>query len=305
MTVYEHAMIGVDGALAVGLDRRYGWPIVAFAGCAAAFPDWDGLTLLLGADLYALGHRIWGHNLLVAGLLGAVTAWLFWRFDLLSRAQKGMAAYWAAFQFDSPVSSRATSPLTESLVWIAVGIIAAYSHLLADCLFSTGTGLPAWKLPLLWPFTKTLFALPMVPWGDVGTTMVLIAGMFAMVRWPSRRRAIAIATVGLVITYIVVRGTCFRSTLPPSRHPSERTAMSLNAAPVLVLDAMGVIYRVGDDVGQLLVPFIRREGGVHDIRRIEGHYLPASLGAISSGEFAFARGFAEVAPLVEALTGAM
>ena len=32
MTVYEHAMLGIDGALAAGLPRRHGWQIVALAG---------------------------------------------------------------------------------------------------------------------------------------------------------------------------------------------------------------------------------------------------------------------------------
>ena len=209
MTFYEHAMIGIDGALAVGLDRRYGWRIIAFAGCAAALPDWDGLTLLLGAHCYALGHRVWGHNLLVAGLLGGVFAGLVWRFDLLGRIQKSLAACWTPLRVDSPESDSTNSRLTAFLVWTTVGIIAAYSHLLADCLFSTGAGLPAWKLPLFWPFARTLFALPMVRWGDVGATIILIVGMFAMVRWASRRQVIAMTVLGLVVAYIVVRGTCF------------------------------------------------------------------------------------------------
>lgn len=51
MTVYEHAMIGINGALAMGLQRRHGWQIIALAGFAAVLPDLDGLTLLLGPSL--------------------------------------------------------------------------------------------------------------------------------------------------------------------------------------------------------------------------------------------------------------
>lgn len=208
MTSYEHAMIGIDGALAAGLHRRYGWRIVAFAGLAAVLPDWDGLTLLLGAQCYALGHRVWGHNLMVAGLLGVVVAAVVWRLDLLGRAQKMLAARWAMFQVDT-AASPTRSPIEEVLVWIAVGLVAAYSHLAADCLYSAGAGLSAWELPLLWPFSRRLFARPMVPWGDVGTTLILVVGMFAMVRRPGRCQAIAVVTLVLVIGYIVVRGTCF------------------------------------------------------------------------------------------------
>lgn len=55
------------------------------------------------------------------------------------------------------------------------------------------------------------------------------------------------------------------------------TAQSKPAAPdvpltriaALVLDAMGVIYSVGDDVADLLCPFIEERGGESDRSRIE------------------------------------
>ena len=52
----------------------------------------------------------------------------------------------------------------------------------------------------------------------------------------------------------------------------------------VVLDAMGVIYSVGDDVADLLVPFTKEKGGTGDIARIERLYHSASLGIISSAE---------------------
>jgi hypothetical protein len=58
MTIYEHAMIGINGTLALGLNRRHGWQIVAFAGLAAVLPDLDGLAIVLGPSLYADGHRL-------------------------------------------------------------------------------------------------------------------------------------------------------------------------------------------------------------------------------------------------------
>jgi putative hydrolase of the HAD superfamily len=53
----------------------------------------------------------------------------------------------------------------------------------------------------------------------------------------------------------------------------------------LVLDAMGVIYRDGDDVADLLVPFIAEKKGIRDGDVINKHYLSASLGEISANEF--------------------
>ena len=61
---------------------------------------------------------------------------------------------------------------------------------------------------------------------------------------------------------------------------------SRNTLPtVLVLDAMGVIYEVGDDVAELLIPFIRERGGIADTHQIEGVYKDASLGRIQARDF--------------------
>lgn len=205
MTVFEHALVGIDGALAAGLHRRYGWQIVALAGCAAVLPDWDGLTILCGAWLYAEGHRIWGHNLLIATLLGAVFAAMAYCLDVLTRIQRRLARRWPVFAVKGvrPASQRTLGGLT---VWVLVGIAATYSHLLADLVFSHGAGLPEWGLPVLWPFSHATWAWPLALWGDVGTTIVLAVGMFAMLRWPGRIQSIAAGTLAAAVGYIALRG---------------------------------------------------------------------------------------------------
>lgn len=54
---------------------------------------------------------------------------------------------------------------------------------------------------------------------------------------------------------------------------------------ILVLDAMGVIYSSGDDVKELLYPFIIEKGGTKDFALVEQEYHLASLGKISAIEF--------------------
>lgn len=49
-------------------------------------------------------------------------------------------------------------------------------------------------------------------------------------------------------------------------------------AKVVVLDAMGVIYKAGDDVGELLIPFARRNGSDAPDSVIGELYLDCSLG---------------------------
>lgn len=54
---------------------------------------------------------------------------------------------------------------------------------------------------------------------------------------------------------------------------------------VLALDAMGVIYSVGDDVTDLLCPFVEERGGTRDTSQIADLYHSASLGEMSDSEF--------------------
>jgi putative hydrolase of the HAD superfamily len=57
-------------------------------------------------------------------------------------------------------------------------------------------------------------------------------------------------------------------------------------AEILLLDAMGVLYQAGDDVAELLVPFVRRHGRTElPAEEIEREYISASLGRTDSAAF--------------------
>lgn len=53
----------------------------------------------------------------------------------------------------------------------------------------------------------------------------------------------------------------------------------------IIFDAMGVIYTIGDDTNDLLVPFIREKNPDISKEYINECYMDASLGKISSDEF--------------------
>jgi HAD superfamily hydrolase (TIGR01509 family) len=53
---------------------------------------------------------------------------------------------------------------------------------------------------------------------------------------------------------------------------------------ILVLDAMGVIYSVGNDDRDLLCPFVEEKGGTKDVSKIEMLYRSTSLGNMSSAQ---------------------
>lgn len=69
----------------------------------------------------------------------------------------------------------------------------------------------------------------------------------------------------------------------------------------VLLDAMGVLFTVGDDTNELLIPFVQAKNPAAEREEIRTHYHRACLGEISSrafweavglgGEFPFCRAF--------------
>lgn len=208
MTTYEHAMLGTCGVLSIGLQRRFGWPIVAIGAVAAVLPDWDGLTLALGSTLFSHLHRAVGHNLLVCVLLGGVVAALDYRYSLVCRIVRFVKS-----RLGRRLDLRAVaSPIRrrfrpgELAVWVAVGVAASLSHLAGDLVFSGGDRLADWGLPLFWPFSDCQWVWPMVHWGDAWPTVIFVAGMFAMIAWPRRIERSARLTLVAEVGYIALRG---------------------------------------------------------------------------------------------------
>jgi membrane-bound metal-dependent hydrolase YbcI (DUF457 family) len=203
MTIYEHAMIGLNGTLALGLNRRHGWQIVALAGLAAILPDLDGLSIVLGPRLYADGHRLWGHNLLATGLGAALFSVIAYQTDTLTKSQKWLAKRWKAV---AVADKRPPHRYSELLLWIVVGVLAAYSHLLMDIFYSGGKNMQTWGVTLFWPFSKTELAYPLVSWGSIGATGIFAISMFLMLRWPNWSRSIAASSLVTVAGYVMVCG---------------------------------------------------------------------------------------------------
>jgi hypothetical protein len=57
-------------------------------------------------------------------------------------------------------------------------------------------------------------------------------------------------------------------------------------ADILILDAMGVLYEAGDDVAELLVPFVGRHGRTDlSAEAIDRDYVEASLGRMDTEAF--------------------
>ncbi len=207
MTPYEHAMLAGTGVLAAGLDRRFGWPLVAVAAVAAVSPDWDGITIALGAAAFAASHRMWGHNVWACVLSGILIGCLDYRLDLVTRAGRFLARCWHIRLPGQPPQVRESWSAVGYATWLVVAVLAAFSHLAADMAFSGSATLPEWHLQVWWPVSRVGYAYPLVPWGDVGVSIIFVAGMFAMWKWPGRLQAVSIVTLAAVGVYVWGRGT--------------------------------------------------------------------------------------------------
>ncbi len=67
----------------------------------------------------------------------------------------------------------------------------------------------------------------------------------------------------------------------------------------IIFDAMGVIYKVADDVSDLLVPFIRSKNNTQPLKEIFKLYIKASLGQIPPQEFWAVLGYGKEYPDIE------
>lgn len=141
--------------------------------------------------------------MLVAGLTAAILSAAACATDFFGIVQRRLAGRWPAFGAASVDSPHCAS---ECLLWAAVGLAAAYGHLAMDVFYSIGTNLPVWGVPLFWPFSSEAWAFPLVPWGDVGATLIFAASMFAMIRWPRWTQSIAAGSLIAVGVYMAVRG---------------------------------------------------------------------------------------------------
>jgi inner membrane protein len=207
MTTFEHAMLGTTGALAVGLQRR-SWQIVAWAGIASVLPDWDGLSILFGAAAFDRIHRAVGHSLFVATGVAIVLAVVEYRLRLLSRCGVLLARRVEGIPLQSLPEEGAASTSREGIVlWAVVAMVATWSHLAADLLFSGHAQLSEWGLQLFWPISQTAYVFPAVRWGDPLPTIILVAGMFAMLRWRSRVQGLAALTLVALVGYIALRAS--------------------------------------------------------------------------------------------------
>ena len=184
MTTIEHALLGGYLVLASGANRRFGWPLVAMAGVAAVVPDWDGLTLIYSVALCDVAHRCWGHALVTCLPIVVLIAMIDYRFDIVTRLAR-LGVSWLRIAVDEEkLVPRSKFSTKGHLAWSLAAIVASISHVCTDMLFSGNAQFTDWPIKILWPFSEAGFVYPMVPWGDVGITVIFFL-------WPVRQGSLA------------------------------------------------------------------------------------------------------------------
>lgn len=194
-------MVGILGAMALGLHKRFGWSVVAFAAVASNVPDWDGLPMLFDMGRFESGHRVWGHNLVLIVATSVVLGWTQTRFEWIQR----LGVYAVKFlPNEVKFSQQPPKLLAPMSVLILVGIGFQSVHLVCDMVVSGGQGLSDWLVKPFWPFGNTGFVYPLIRWGDVGPTVIMMAGLILVAKF-GRAQFVAVLTFVGLISYLFCR----------------------------------------------------------------------------------------------------
>ena len=206
MTTPEHTLVGIHFAFAVGLHRYFGWRSVAMAGVASNIPDWDGLPMLFDMQRFESGHRVWGHSVISLITSSFLLGWTQVLWDWI-----GTVANWSRAKLSTtpPQVVIQRSRLlggTGVLAFTSIALIAQALHLPCDMVVSGGNGLTDWAIQPWWPFSNASYVFPLIPWGDVGPTVILMVGIIVI----AKRQVLISRTSSLTLitlcAYLIIRG---------------------------------------------------------------------------------------------------
>ncbi len=208
MTTPEHTLVGIHLAIAAGCHRWAGWPLVGLAAVASNMPDLDGLPMLIDIQRFEQLHRVLFHNFLAIALTSIVLACSEAYWGWISRLTG-----WLMMKFATPVTSSQSLKAEHSRMhawriglFFVTSFFAQAAHLPCDMVVSGGSGLSDWHVLPFWPFSDRGFVFALIPWGDIGPTLILMAGTIGMAKHKSGSSRIALITLSTLVIYVLVRG---------------------------------------------------------------------------------------------------
>ncbi len=209
MTLPEHTLVGIHLAFAVGCQRRFGWVAVALAGIASNLPDWDGIPMLFDMQRFEAGHRVWGHNLLVIAVTALLLSWTEMRFGWIELVSRWLLRMLANLKLLDAGAAKLPLQATSAVSWtglVSIAALAQLIHLPCDMFVSGGRGLNHWGVQPFWPLSPASYVFPLIPWGDIGPTVILMAGIIAVAKYPGQLTRLSAGTLVLLAAYLLLRG---------------------------------------------------------------------------------------------------
>ncbi len=207
MTTPEHSLVGIHVAFALGLHRTVGWRSVVFAALVSNIPDWDGLPMLFDMQRFESGHRVWGHSIASLFLTSILLAWTQIRWDWI-----GGLVRWGLLQFPA-LGSLSEKPhdsqpygIKSLLSFTCIALMSQMLHLICDMVVSGGKGLSSWAIQPFWPFSGAAYDYPLIPWGDVGPTVILMTGIIMVAKRKELVCPISRSTLVILLVYLMARG---------------------------------------------------------------------------------------------------
>jgi hypothetical protein len=177
------------------------------AGVASNVPDWDGIPMLFDMQRFEGGHRVWGHGIVSIFLVSLLLGFFQIRWDWI-----GFIAN--RFPVAMPKNGVAAAPRNAEwliggigfLVFASIAMCAQLLHLPCDMAVSGGTGLSDWAIQPWWPFSSAAYVYPLIPWGDIGPTVILMCGIIVIAKRNSHLSQTSWFTIVVLCGYLVVRG---------------------------------------------------------------------------------------------------
>ncbi|WP_372922693.1 metal-dependent hydrolase [Roseovarius sp.] len=207
MTTPEHTLVGILGGFSIGLHTRFGWTAIAFAAIISNVPDLDGLPILIDMQGFEVGHRVWGHNLLAIAVSTLLIAAFQYRFHWIERCAEKLKP---VLPKDSQELERTGATRPGFLSLCLIGVAFQCVHLICDMTVSGGHGLSDWLVRPFWPFEDSGFVFPLIPWGDVGPTVIMMLAVIGIAKFGNASR-IAIFALTLLCIYMLCRGYARRA----------------------------------------------------------------------------------------------
>jgi len=157
--------------------------------------------MLVDMARFEHGHRVWGHNLFWIALSSVLVAALQYRFHCIEAIATRLKRF-----LPNDITLVQRKHATPLRVLFLVCVVVQTIHLPCDMVVSGGKGLSDWPIKPFWPISEVGYVFPLIPWGDVGPTLILMGGILVLAKSPRRLPLQSLLTLTALCVYLIARG---------------------------------------------------------------------------------------------------